>query len=170
MLKKKTATIVVLFLMLTIAIPFFALPTANAHTPAWQVPTWTYVSANPTPVGVGQEVTVVFWINWVPPTAAGKAGDRWFFYLDITKPDGTKQTVGPLTSDPVGGSYYIFTPDPAGNYTITARFGPQVITGSNGTGIYNGMSFMGTPIADLNDIYLASSATTTLTVQEEPIR
>ena len=152
-----------MFLLLIISVPIFALmPNASAHDPLWNMPTYTYISAAPNPIGVGQTAIVVFWVDKLPPTAAGHAGDRWFFYVDVTKPDETKETVGPFTSDPVGGSYYSLTPQETGTYTFTARFGPQVITGSNGTGIYN------YNIA-INDTYLASSATTTLTVQDEPI-
>ena len=152
-----------MFLLLTISVPIFAiLPNVNAHYPAWNMPTYTYISVAPNPIGVGQTTNVVFWVDKLPPTAAGHAGERWFFYVDITKPDETKETVGPFTSDPVGGSYHPYTPEETGTYTFTARFGPQVITGSNGTGNYN------YNIA-INDTYLASSATTTLTVQNEPI-
>jgi outer membrane protein assembly factor BamB len=154
---------VAMLLMLIIAVPLFALiPNANAHDPAWNMPTYAYITVAPNPVGVGQTSTVVFWVDKIPPTAAGLAGDRWSFYLDITKPDNTSNTVGPLTSDPVGGSYYLFVPEETGTYTFTARFGPQVITGSQGTNIYN------YNIA-INDTYLASNATTTVTVQEEQI-
>ena len=161
---KNITTIFAMFLILAIAVPLVALmPSANAHpAPSWNMPTYTYISAAPDPIGVGQTANIVFWLDKLPPTASGYAGDRWFFYVDITKPDETKTTVGPFTSDPVGGSYYAFTPETTGTYTFTARFGPQVITGSNGTGIYN------YNIA-INDTYLASSATTTLTVQDTQI-
>lgn len=152
-----------ILLLFAIAIPIFAVtPSANAHDPAWNMPTYAYVSAAPDPIGIGQTANIVFWIDKVMPTAAGYAGDRWFFFLDIKAPDNTTTTKGPFTSDPVGGSFYAFTPEETGTYTITVRFGPQVITGSNGTGIYN------YNIA-INNTYLASSATTTLTVQEESL-
>jgi hypothetical protein len=162
MAKNRTVFAIALFLMVTIAVTLVALPVANAHDPPWEMPTYAYIALSPDPVGVNQAVTAVFWIDKIPPTAAGIAGDRWKFYLDITNPEGTKQTVGPLTSDPVGGSWYTYTPDQVGSYTFTVRFGPQLITGSDGTGIYN------YNIA-INDTYSASSATTTLTVQEEAI-
>jgi outer membrane protein assembly factor BamB len=160
--RKTKTTLIALLLMLTIAIPLFALQGAQAHDPPRNVPTYSYIHVAPDPVGVGQTVNVVFWIDAVPPTAAGNAGDAWWFFLDITAPDGTKETDGPFKSDPVGGSYAAYTFDTAGNYTFAVRFGPQVVTGSNGTGIYN------YNIA-INNTYLASSATTTLTVQEESI-
>jgi hypothetical protein len=166
-LRNSIASLIAVFLMATIAFTLFALPTANAHEPPWNIQLYLYITSTPNPVGINQEVTIVFWLNYVPPTAAGAAGDRWLYYLDIVKPDNSKQTVGPLTSDPVGGSYYLFTPEAIGTYTVTARFGPQVLTGDTGTGIYNGMGFGGVPIPFLNDTFLEASATSTFTVQEE---
>jgi outer membrane protein assembly factor BamB len=166
--KNANASLIALFLMATIAVALFALPTANAHDPPWNIQPYIYITSTPNPVGVNQEVTIVFWLNYVPPTAAGAAGDRWLYHLDITKPDNSKETIGPLTSDPVGGSYYLFTPEAIGTYTVTASFGPQVLTGDTGTGIYNGMGFGG-PVPFLNDTFLAASATSTFTVQEEPL-
>ncbi|MCW4028906.1 MAG: PQQ-like beta-propeller repeat protein [Candidatus Bathyarchaeota archaeon] len=142
---------------------------ADAHDPAWQIQPYLYITATPNPVGVGQQATVVFWLNYIPPTAMGSAGDRWIFYLDITKPDNTTETVGPLTSDSVGGSYYLFTPEQIGKYSFTARFGPQVLTGSNGTGIPNTSSLYGGTNAYLNDTFLSASGTTSIVVQEEQL-
>ena len=160
---KKATLIFAILLMLTIAVPLFALmPNANAHYPAWTYPTYAYITASPSTVGVSQTATIVFWVDKIPPTAAGTAGDRWSFYLDIKAPDNTSTTQGPFISDPVGGSYYLFTPDMVGTYTFTSRFGPQVITGSNGTGIYSYN-------IGINDTYAASTATTTITVQQDAI-
>jgi hypothetical protein len=156
-----TALLVLLIPFATIATTFTSV---DAHTPPWNIPTYLYITTAPNPIGVGQQITIVFWVNWLPPTAAGSAGDRWFYFLDITKPDNSKQTVGPLTSDPVGGSYYVYTPDVTGNYSVTARFGPQVLTGSNGTGIPGTTSSI-----YVNDTFLASSGSTTFTVQEQQL-
>ncbi len=161
---KKLFTATLLILMIAFSTISATLTLADAHSPAWEIPTYLYITTAPSPVGVGQQVTVVFWINWLPPTAAGSAGDRWFYYLDITKPDNSKQSVGPLTSDPVGGSYYLFTPEVAGNYSVTARFGPQVLTGRNGTGINGTMTSL-----YINDKFLASSGSTTFLVQEQQL-
>ena len=164
--KKIMNTLITMLLTLTITATSIltALPSTAAHSPAWNIPTYLYITTAPNPIGVGQQITIVFWVNWLPPTAAGSAGDRWYYFLDITKPDNSKQTVGPLTSDPVGGSYYVFTPDAIGNYSVTARFGPQVLTGSNGTGIPGTTSSL-----YVNDTYLASSASTTFLVQQQQL-
>jgi len=123
---------------------------------------------SPTTVGTGQQVLVIFWNNIYPPTASGAAGDRWTFFLDITKPDGSKETIGPLKSDPIGGGYYSFTPTIVGKYTFKARFPQQVLTGLPG--------LIGSPTvpinnAYVNDTYLASeSRVETLTVQATPVQ
>ena len=104
------------------------LPTVVAHDPPWNIPTYTYVSTSPRTVGVGEYTLIVFWLDKYPPTAGGEAGDRWRnHYIDITAPDGTMTTMGPLTSGPVGSGYTTYTPDQVGNYTIVTRFTGQVL-------------------------------------------
>src|SRR4030067_3311156 len=98
---KTTATAIAIFLMLTITITLVALPVANAHTPPWtNIPSHCYVAVAPDTIGVNQEVLFVFWTDWIPPTAVGAYGNRWTFTVDVTRPDGTKETLGPYTSDP----------------------------------------------------------------------
>ncbi len=72
---RKTKTVLIaLILMLTIAVPLFALQGVYAHPPR-NVPIYAYVHVAPNPVGVGQTVNVVFWVDAVPPTAAGNPGN-----------------------------------------------------------------------------------------------
>src|ERR1035437_8084297 len=101
------ASLIAIFLMLIITATsiLVALPTASAHYPPWNNTTYTYVAPSPAIIGVGQQMIIVWWINAIPPTAAGESGDRWIAYIDVIKPDGTNDTYGPLTSDPVGGGY-----------------------------------------------------------------
>jgi hypothetical protein len=73
---KTTNTTFAIILMLTIAVTLVALPTANAHTPAWTVPTWSYLTISPDPCGIDQTAILVFTVNWVPPGAGGPQGDR----------------------------------------------------------------------------------------------
>ena len=99
---KIAATTIALFLALLATAALVAFPIANAHTPAWTVPTWAYISVSPSPVGVGQSVWVVFWLDKIPDTGGGVGGDRWRnLKIEITKPDASKETLGPFTSDPV---------------------------------------------------------------------
>ncbi|MCW3995562.1 MAG: PQQ-like beta-propeller repeat protein [Candidatus Bathyarchaeota archaeon] len=160
---KKLLATVAIFLMLTVASSLIALP-ATAHDPPWVFPTWTYIAVSPNPIGVGQQALVVFWLDKLPQTASGEYGDRFTFYVDVTKPGGTNETLGPFTSDPVGGSYTIYTPDEVGDYTFVARFPGHTYTGlpAAPSGIYNPLY--------VNDTLLPSvSPPVTLTVQQEPI-
>jgi len=165
---KNLSVLISAVLILTISSTLVALPTANAHYPAWTVPTWTYCYASPNPTGVNQPTLVVFWNDKVPYTAVGAYGDRWTFNLDVTKPDGTKESIGPITSDPVGSGYYVYTPTMIGNYSFVAKFIGDVLTGNpvppspltyqQGGGDY------------INDTYLASqSAPAKLTVQQAAV-
>jgi len=162
---KMTATAIATFLALSIVVTMVALPIANAHTPIWQIPSWCYIMLSPDTVGVNQQVLIIFWTNVYPTTAQGAYGDRWTFYVDITKPDGSKETQGPITSDPIGGGYASYTPTEVGTYTIVARFIEHTYTGQPAppTGVVNS--------AYVNDTVLASTSDpATLTVQETPIQ
>ncbi|MCW4045864.1 MAG: hypothetical protein NWE94_10160 [Candidatus Bathyarchaeota archaeon] len=125
----RSKTAITLILLSTIAVTLFALPLVNAHTPAWTIPTWCFIAVNNNPIGVNQEVLIAFWIQDPPPTAQGAYGDRWTFYVDVTKPSGNTETLGPFTSDPVGSGYAIYTTTEVGEYTLVARFAEHKITG-----------------------------------------
>jgi hypothetical protein len=158
--KNKTANAIAIILILTITATLVALPVANAHYPPWNYNTYCYIATSPPIVGVNQQLIIVYWLNAVPPTAAGGIGDRWTFYVDITRPDGSNETLGPFTSDPVGGSWTLYTPTQVGEYTCVARFPGQTITGIPGN----------TGSIYVNDTYAAStSGPTYFAVQQEPI-
>jgi outer membrane protein assembly factor BamB len=157
-------TLITLVLTLTLASTFIALPIVAAHDPAWNIPTYAYLSVSPDPIGVGQTVYLVFWLDQVPASAAGAGGDRWRdFTVEITTPSGSQTTLGPYTSDPVGGGWATYTPNEVGTYTFVFNFPGQVATLEGPTGI------PGSPSAYIGDNYLPSSTEATLTVQEEPI-
>jgi hypothetical protein len=122
MQKNKKSIMIALFLMITIAITTVALPTVYAHNPPWSKVTWTYIAVTPTPIGVGQSALIVFWLDTLPQTASGQYGDRYTFTVDVIKPDGTNETLGPIGSDPVGGGYTNYVPTQEGNYTFVAKF------------------------------------------------
>ncbi|MCW4045147.1 MAG: PQQ-like beta-propeller repeat protein [Candidatus Bathyarchaeota archaeon] len=124
----KTKIAIALFLVLTITASL-TLQIANAHTPAWTIPTWTYLSTTTNPIGVNQEVVLVFWSNQVPPTAIGAYGDRWTYTVEVTAPDGSKETLGPFTSDPVGSGWAAYTPTQVGTYKLIAKMAEKKITG-----------------------------------------
>jgi hypothetical protein len=153
-------------IILTFAAIFVALPIVSAHDPAWEVPTWAYMSVTNNPIGVNQQVGILFWPNAVPPTAVGAYGDRWTWNIEITKPDGSTDTLGPFTSDPIGGGYTSYTPTQVGTYTLVAIMDDHLVTGLP---VPPGGYFMGGDAA-IGDTYLGdTSDPVTLTVQEESI-
>jgi hypothetical protein len=173
--KNKTKAITIAtFLVLTITVSLLALPIANAHSPPYRIPTWTYIGVTPALTGVNQNVLIVFWQNFCPPTANGAYGDRWYFNIDVTKPDGVKEVLGPFVSDPVGGSWVSYTPTQVGTYTLVAKFQEKVLNnqpyGMNPSGTYTGSS-MPNVTAWLGDIFEAStSGPVTLVVQQEQMQ
>jgi hypothetical protein len=96
---KIKATSITILLLLSMIASFTLLPTADSHTPAWtNIPTHCFIDSAET-VGVGQQMQVIWWLDWIPPNSYGYYGDRWKVTVNIIKPDGTNDTYGPLTSD-----------------------------------------------------------------------
>lgn len=163
MTKSKTTIAIALFLMLSLSL-IIAAPLTRAHDPAWQIPTYSFCSVAPNPIGVGQTVNVNFWVNLPPPTASAQYGDRWTaITVKVTKPDGTTQTLGPFTSDATGGTYTTYTPTVVGNYTFQMFFAGETLMGSN--------LAPGTPPVPLVGDYFKPSQSNIikLTVQEEQL-
>jgi hypothetical protein len=161
--KTKTATIT-LILMLTFSATILALPIVSAHDPAWQIPVIAYAVVTPDPVGVGQQALIVFWPNFYPITAVGAYGDRYTWNVEITDPSGAKQTIGPITSDPVGGGWTTFTPNQVGTYTIVAILEEHLLTGkpTPPEGARSTEYIGDTVLGDSSEPYI-------LTVQQDPI-
>ncbi len=162
---KFAAVIIATFFILSIIAS--ANITADAHTPPWTVQTYAYVVASPQQWGIGsaEPMVIVFWINNIPPTAAGTTGDRWLdMTLDITDPSNTTTHYGPFQSDPVGGAYMTYTPAEVGTYSVLFTFPTQNATLAGGTNVIPS----GTPSALVNDTYLGSTATTTFEVTNTP--
>src|SRR3972149_9367785 len=62
--KNKAAVIAIaLLFMMTFASLLITLPTANAHTPKWDIPTFRYIHVAPNPVGVNQQGFATFWLE-----------------------------------------------------------------------------------------------------------
>jgi outer membrane protein assembly factor BamB len=165
-LKNKTAAITIaIFFMLLMTASTILAPTAIAHSPAWEIPTISFVNVAPNPAGIGQAVTIGFWLNQPPPTASPGYGDRWTgFTVKVTHPDGTTETLGPFTSDATGGTFALYTPTVVGNYSFQMSFPGQTLAGNNPSSLGFGVA---TPF--VGDYYEPSvSNIATLTVQEEP--
>jgi hypothetical protein len=127
---KAKATAVIFVLVLTFSAILAAFPIVSAHDPPLNIPTWSYVSVSLNPVGVGQTVYVVSWMANVLPTTVGSCGDLYQgLEVEVTKPDGSKETLGPFTADPVGTIYCLYTPDQVGTYTFQMSYPGQTLTG-----------------------------------------
>jgi len=165
---KTAASMIALFLVLTIAVTLVALPAANAHTPPWTISTYAFINVAPNPIGVGQTAYVNFWIDKVPPTADGIYGVRWHnMKVTVTKPNGDTETLGPFNSDATGGGGIRYVPDQVGTYKFEGNFPEQTTVVENPRPGPPGLLPSGGEY--INDTYLGSSATTTLTVQEEQV-
>ena len=170
LLKNKIAAIAIaLFLMASMSASMLLVPSASAHTPAWSIPTFAYINVEPNPVGVGQNVEVIMWLNWVIDGAAADNNIRFQNYnLTITDPNGKVTTqIFPTIEDTTSAQDYIFAPSTAGTYTLDFTFPGQVYSY---TTAFSGL-FGGPPAQSqyINDTYEASTASVTLTVQQTPI-
>ncbi len=117
--KSKLAT---LLLALFVASVVTSIPLMNSNAQAQvsgTMKTYPLVDAIPNPVGVGQTTLLKCGIS----EAAASASLGWIgLKIEVTKPDGTKQTFGPFTTDSTGSTYTSYTPDQIGNYTVTTIF------------------------------------------------
>jgi hypothetical protein len=148
--------LIALLMIATFIAPMILLPT-EAHTPAWEIPTFIFVSANPNPVGVGQQVLVIAWLHYPFPSANVLNDIRFHdVTITVTKPNGDIDKINfPVVWDTTSSMYSPYTPDQVGTYKIVADYKGQVYTWS---GAYQ------------NDIFLPSTSETCfLTVQEEPL-
>jgi len=147
---------VAIFLMFAMVASLTVLPSVTAHDPPWQIPTFAFINAAPDPVGVGQYVNVIMWLDKVPPDAAWGNDIRHTNYkLVITDPDGHVETVNwPVCKDTTSSQYYSYTPEKTGTYYFKFEFGGT-------TYIWDG-DYQG-------NYFLPSSAETHIEVQDEQV-
>jgi hypothetical protein len=162
---KFLAILITAILTISMGASMMLVPNANAHTPAWQIQLFAFINVAPNPAGLGQTVTLGFWLNAPPMTAGGPYGDRFGpFTIHVIKPDGTNETLGPFTSDDTGGTSARYTPSQLGVYKFQMTYPGQTL---------NGGQFGSTSISNpnyLNDTILpAVSNVATLTVQQDPV-
>ncbi len=160
-MKNKTTPLIALILTLTIAIPITALPLANAHSPKWTIVSYAYTMAGPNPVGVGQRVLIIMWVDGPMPNAALENDIRRHDYtLTITKPDGKNETMHwDSITDPTSVQFVSYTPDQVGTYKLKFDYGGQTYT-------WNATSQQRTWTGD---VFTPASKTNTFVVQEEPL-
>jgi outer membrane protein assembly factor BamB len=154
--RRNLVILIVSILLLSIAIPFANLQSANAHMPSWKIISYAYLVPAPNPVGVGQTIAIVMWIDDPLPSATVTNDVRRHDYtLTITSPSGKIDTQHwDVIEDTTSVQYYQYTPSEIGDYTLKFDYPEQTYIWS---GAYQG------------DIFTAASKTITLTVQEEPV-
>ena len=130
---KMTAAIVLILLMASVTLmtnmPANAQLAANQPvagplptdaTPSITVETIPQLSFSPNPMGVGQMMLVNMWMQ--PPINVARNLEK-AFQVTITKPDGTKEVVGPLSSyQGDATAWFNYVPDQVGNYTLKFDF------------------------------------------------
>jgi hypothetical protein len=89
------------------------------------IPTIAFCNVAPDPDGIGQQVTVNFWL--ATPIPGGVFATN--MEVVVTLPDGTTQSLGNFTSDYTGGTYTHYIPSVLGNYSFQMLYGGQILTG-----------------------------------------
>jgi outer membrane protein assembly factor BamB len=167
-LKSKTMAIMIAaILTISMAASITLIPNANAHTPAWTIISYAYLTVSPSPIGVGQTVGICMWVD-APVTGAdlGNTIRRHDYKLTITDPDGKIETqTWSLISDPTGVQYYRYTPGQVGTYTFTFNYPGQTYTWNQA----NTPGLVSATALYENDTFTPASATKTLIVQQDQI-
>ena len=142
------------------------IPSVNAHTPPWRITTWAYINVEPNPVGVGQSVYLVFWIDKNSPTASGTYGDHTGnMTVQVTLPDGTVQTLGPFQGSANSAYSTYYEPTVVGNYTFVYKFLGWELTGANPSPV----SGTSNPQYVNDTLAPSTSQAVTLVVQKQPV-
>ncbi len=141
-----------------------AFSSATAHIPPETVSTRSTVQVLPNPVGLNQQTSILIQVEPSPPTATFDGGDRWLgITVAITKPDGTRETLGPFTSNALGMVSVYYNPFQSGTYTFVCSFPGQTLKTTTTTGI------PGLTSDYVNDTFLSSTSNPfALTVQQRP--
>ncbi|MDD4326144.1 MAG: PQQ-binding-like beta-propeller repeat protein [Candidatus Bathyarchaeota archaeon] len=152
-IKNAIATI----LIISIATSIIFAPIASGQLsfpPGTHIATYARINVAPNPIGVGQTVTVNFYLATPLKDSTGPQN----MTVKITDPTGTVKTMGPYTGDTTGGTFFTFAPDKVGEWKFQMFYGGQVTVGGGMGGGNPGL------IQDPSE-----SEVFTLTVQEEPI-
>ena len=92
---------------------------ASGKTPSITLNTVAFLSVSPSPIGVGQTALVNMWTT--PPISPNRFNSG--YYVDVIRPDGTTETVGPMDSYPADATaWFQFMPQQTGTYQFKFRF------------------------------------------------
>ena len=94
-------------------------PIPAGVTPDVTLETLPYLSFTPNPIGITQQLLVNMWVQ--PPLHVTRAHTG--YTVTFTKPDGTKDVIGPVNSFTADTTYWFnYVPDQVGNWTVKFTF------------------------------------------------
>ena len=170
--KNKTAAIsIAIFLIISMGASMLLIPSANAHSPPYQIKTYALVTANPATVGLGQTTVIYAFLGNAPPPSSAIVNTYRFhnYTVILVAPSGNTTTLHYDTIfDTTGAQTIQFTPVEVGTYNITFNYGGQTLHDpvDQPTPANNPQAIASSYV---NDTYLPSSATCTLAVQQDSI-
>jgi hypothetical protein len=95
-------------------------PLPSGANPTITITTDPYLSVSPNPIGIGQNVLVNAWMH--PPINVNRQFIK-AFQIVVTKPDGTKETIGPIDSYAGDSTAWLEWPvDQLGTYKFKFEF------------------------------------------------
>jgi heme/copper-type cytochrome/quinol oxidase subunit 4 len=150
--------LIALALMIVLTAPMIMImATASAQTTT-NLPMFLYINASPTPVGIGQTVYITLFFTKPVPTLTGGFSLGYQLSnlkINVVKPDGTNETLGPYITDTTGGVPAVeFVPSALGNYTFQGTYPGEKLGTANGQTYY---------------LLSALSPAVTVTVQQAPL-
>ncbi len=141
-------------------------------TPANIMEGKVFLSFSPNPIGVDQELLVNVWS--IPAPGANRAHTG--YTVTFTKPDGTKDVIGPFNSFVADGTnWFTYIPDQAGNWTVQFKYaGDYYPAGRYVNGVLNNSAPAGASFMDQRDYpetwyKPAETPVQALVVQQDPV-
>jgi len=122
-LSSKIVAIIVSLLMICSIGGFSTSLIQNAHA-LINLPTIGEINVAPNPCGVGQSLSINFFL--AVPLIDSEHPPGMTVY--ITLPDGTTATLGPFIGDATGGTHVQYTPTQTGNYKFYMTFAGYALT------------------------------------------
>ena len=120
----KKISVIILIAILTLSATLIVLP-VNAQA---TIDATAYINAVPNPVQVNKPT--LFHVGSVYPTPS-QVGGWTGLSVEITKPDGSTETISSINTDTTGGTGVVYTPTMVGTYVIQTVF-PETVTTANG--------------------------------------
>lgn len=158
---QKMLSIVVISILMFATLTIFI---QSAEAAVSEIDTFLFIMVSPNPVGVGQQLYVIYQLDKLSPTTFGfDVGDHFRgFTVTITRPDGTTEKQGPFDALSTSSHFFSYTPTQTGTYKFQADFPGQWI---------NTTTAAASPYSRNTQYWFkpSTSEVLELTVQEQPI-